>query len=403
MIVSRVCVIRQFYVPLDTRVRREVRALIDAGHDVEVICLRRPGEPFCEQHERLRIWRLPFPRPAGGVVRRVLHYLTFLVASGVVAALLCLKRPFDVVQVNTVPDPLVFASVVPRLLGAKVLLDLHECVPEFYAAKYGKSLQDRGPRVMAALEQMSIRFSDQTMTCTDQMRERFIERGAPAERVAVVLNGADEDVFSAYRFSPAPRRNEEFRLISHGTVEERYGLDTLVRAVALLNDVMPDVRVSIIGEGSFRPDLERLVAELDLADRITLSGFVPLDDLVRAIAEADAGVVAIKRDEFRDLTLCNKMYDFIAMQKPAIVSRTRSVEEYFGEECFEMFESGDEHDLARAIQALRADREYREQLVRRAAAAAEPHRWRRQRELYLEMVDQLVRPNPDRSRAPRGR
>ena len=48
-------------------------------------------------------------------------------------------------------------------------------------------------------------------------------------------------------------------------------------------------------------------------------GFVPIDELLRAIAGADVGVVAMKRDAFRDLTLCNKMYDFITMRRPAVV------------------------------------------------------------------------------------
>lgn len=390
--VARICLIRQFYVPLDTRVRREVAALVDHGHQVDVICLRRPGEQFWERRGQLTIWRLPLPRPTGAVGRRALQYLAFLFSSGLLAGVLCLRRRFDVVQVNTVPDPLVFAAAVPRLLGARVLLDLHECVPEFYAAKFNTPIDSLGPRFMAALEQASIRFADFAITCTDQMRERFMARGTPSEKVGVVLNGADEEVFNPLRLPSAAERERHFCLISHGTLEERYGLDTLVRAVSLLKDEIPHLRVSIIGEGSYRSRLEQLVVELGITEHVSLSpGFLPLDDLVRAIADADVGVVAIKRDDFRDLTLCNKMYDFIAMRTPAIASRTRSVEDYFGDDCFEMFESGDEHDLARAIRTLHEHPERQRQLVGTALAAAEGHRWPRQRENYLAVVERLAR------------
>src|SRR5205085_418030 len=111
---------------------------------------------------------------------------------------------------------------------------------------------------------------------------------------------------------------------------------------------------------------------LGVADRVEFSkGWVTLDELVGAIAAADAGVVAMKRDAFRDVTHCNKMFDFITMRKPALVSRTTAVEAYFGDDCFEMFESSDAADLARAIRRIHSDPARREELVRNAAARNE--------------------------------
>jgi glycosyltransferase involved in cell wall biosynthesis len=119
-------------------------------------------------------------------------------------------------------------------------------------------------------------------------------------------------------------------------------------------------------------------------------GWAPIDELVAAIADADAGIVAIKRDSFRDLTHCNKMFDFIAMRRPAIVSRTRSVEEYFDDSCFALFESDDEHDLARAIRRVYDDPELGERLIRRAAEVNEPYRWPHQRAAYEQVVARLA-------------
>jgi len=113
-------------------------------------------------------------------------------------------------------------------------------------------------------------------------------------------------------------------------------------------------------------------------------------ELLRAMVEADAGVVAVRRDIFRDLTHCNKMFDFITMRKPAIVSRTRSVEAYFDDSCFEMFTSGDDADLARAIDELYRNPDLRVRLVREALRANEPYRWPHQRALYLGIVDRLA-------------
>jgi glycosyltransferase involved in cell wall biosynthesis len=174
-------------------------------------------------------------------------------------------------------------------------------------------------------------------------------------------------------------------------VEERYGLDTVIRAVALLKPELPGLRLQILGKGTYLPALEELARELGVEDRVYFSrGFVPTPELVDALAAADVGVVAMKRDAFRDLTLCGKLFDFITMRTPTITSRTRSVEEYFDESSMRYFESGDHHDLARAIRDLHADPELRRSMAEHAAAAAEPYRWPHQRERYLRVVEREI-------------
>jgi glycosyltransferase involved in cell wall biosynthesis len=387
---ARIGVIRQFYFPCDTRVRREVHALAKAGHEIDVICMRRPGQPLYERSGSVSVYRVPLEHKRGGVLRYLFEYVSFPVAAFFCAAALALRRRWDVVQVNTLPDWLVFAAVVPRLLGARVLLDLHECMPEFFATKFRATPSHPAVRLLARLEQASIRFADLAITCTEQMRGAFVARGAQGEKIEVILNSADEELFDPQRYPPTGSGPDRFVLISHGSIEERYGLDTAISAVALLAAEIPGLRLEIFGEGAYSDELKELAEQLGIEDRVFFSdGMVPLDDLLRAIAAADAGVVAMKRDSFRDLTHTNKMFDFITMRRPVIVSRTASVEAYFDESCFQLFDAEDDRDLARAIRGLHADGGLGEQLVRRAAEVNEPYRWPRQRELYGQVVERL--------------
>jgi glycosyltransferase involved in cell wall biosynthesis len=382
----RVCVIRQGYFPLDTRVRREVHALADAGHEVDVICVRRPGEPRRERRGPIHVLRLPAPlQRTEGALRYLGQYAAFAVMAAVVAAALYVRRRWDVVQVNSMPDALVFAAAVPKLLGARVVLDLHECMPEFFRVKFGVGPDHPAVRLVAAAEQASIRFADRVITCTEPMREAFAARGADPDKIEVVLNAADEAVFDAGRHPPA--RRDGFTLICHGAIERSYGHDTLLRAVALARDQVPGLRLEVYGDGTFRPELERLADELGLDGSLVLrDGWAPIEELVAAIARADAGVVALRRDVFRDLTHANKMFDLIAMRTPAIVSRTRAVEAYFDDGCFAYFESGDVRGLADAIVALHAEPELGERLARRASAVAAPYRWEVQSEVYRRVI-----------------
>jgi glycosyltransferase involved in cell wall biosynthesis len=387
---ARIGVIRQFYFPCDTRVRREVHALASAGHEVDVICMRRPGQPLYERSGSVAVYRVPLVHKRGGPLRYLFEYVSFPLAAFLCAGALALRRRWDVVQVNTLPDWLVFAAIVPRLLGARVLLDLHECMPEFFATKFRASPSHPAVRLLARLEQASIRFADRAITCTEQMRGAFVARGAQGEKIEVILNSADEEIFDPQRYPPTGSGPDRFVLLSHGSIEERYGLDTAIRAVARLAGEIPGLRLEIFGEGAYLGELQELAQQLGIEDRVFFSdGLVPLDDLLRAIAAADAGLVAMKRDSFRDLTHTNKMFDFISMRRPVIVSRTASVEAYFDESCFQLFDSEDDRDLARAIRGLHADAGLQERLVRRAAEVNEPYRWPRQRELYRHVVERL--------------
>lgn len=385
------CVIRQ-QVAWSPRAAREVAALADAGHQVDYICLRGPGEPARDRRGRVTVWRLPVPGgDSGGAASYLMAYSSFFLGAAALVSALHLRRRYRMVQVNSLPDALVFAAAVPRLTGARVLLDLQECMPEFFATKFGTGMRHPAVRTIAAVEQLSIRFADRVITPTAQLRATFVGRGANPAKVDVVMDGADESLFRRVPgTAPDPDR---FTIISHGTIEERYGLDTAIQAVARLGDEIPGLELKIYGDGSDLARLRTLAADLRVSDRVRFSaGFVPIDELVTAIATADIGVVAMKRDAFRDLTLAGKMFDFIAMGVPMAVSRTRSVAENFPDGSCELFESGDSGDLADAIRRLYADPDHRARVAAAATAAAEPYRWPRQREHYLAVVAGLLRP-----------
>jgi glycosyltransferase involved in cell wall biosynthesis len=386
---ARFCIISHSHYPYDARVSRQARALVLAGHEVDIICLRYEDQPFVQRADGVTVYHIPLGRLRGGALRYLFEFVAFQLAATALAGALHLRRRYRVVETTSVPDWLVFAAVVPKLLGARVLLDLHECMPEYGATKYGLPMEHRMVRILAFLERISIGFADFVTTCTEQMRERFVERGAPAEKIDVVLNSFDEERFAPERYLGAAPQNEGFTLVCHGTIEPNYGLDLVVRAVSLLKERIPGLRLEIWGGGTHEPEVKALTRELGLEDRVRFNGWVTMEQLMPHLAAADAGVVAVRRDAFRDVTLCTKMFDLVSLQKPVVISRTRAVEAYFGSECFKMFESGDERGLAEAIYALYADPSLRARLVQRATERGEPYRWVHQAKRYVEIMERL--------------
>src|SRR5256714_5011720 len=249
---ARVCVIREHYVPQDSRVARELSTLRDLGNPGAAICPGAEGHPRVERGPGMTVGRLPMRPRRGPAARYLFEYGAFFVLAAGLVTLLHARRRYRLIQVNSLPDALVFAAALPRLFGARVLLDLQECMPEFFATRFGVALTHPAVRVIARVERASIGFADLVITPTSQMRDAFVARGAAPAKITVVMDGADQDVF---RPVANPSGGEGFTLVTHGTVEPHYGIDTVIEAVAPLRGELPGLRPEDYRDGSDPPPL----------------------------------------------------------------------------------------------------------------------------------------------------
>lgn len=375
--------------------RRESEALAEAGFDVEVICMRNTAErPNDTTLNGVRITGLPASLSRAGRVKYAFEYVWFFTLAATVVGARHLRRRYAVVQVNTMPDFLVFAPVVPKLFGARVLAYMKEPIPELADTLFDNR---RLTRMLARIEQGALRFADHALTVTKELKERYVERGADPERITVVLNGASPEALQ-HEWSPPETPKEGFIVLSHGTIEDRYGQDTLVEAAALLREEMPDLRVVLSGRGSTVDDLEAQIAKLGVQDVVDFKGWVTWSEIADLLYLADVGVVAQKASPYSHLVQTNKMVDYWIFGTPVIASRLHSVSELYDDSVLEYFEPGDAESLAEAIRRLRNDPERREELVRNGRRALEQNGWEVQREIYLGVYRELLDRRADAAR-----
>ncbi len=384
---SRICIVRHYYYPEDPRSRREAEALAAAGHDVDILTLRHPDEPAREVINGVNVRRLPVEHYRGSLPKYAYEYGAFFFLTFVVLTARLFRMRYDVVQVNSLPDFLVFAAVAYKLAGVPVVIDMHECTPELFCTKYGASPSHPVVRLLAWIEQRCLAFADQVITCTPQQRTLFASRGTPPDKIAVVLNAANSAIFRPRTNEPVTwRPGERFELVAHGLIAERYGLDTMVRAVALLSNEIPEVLLHVYGKGDYLPQLEALVQELGVSDRVLIHGFVTEDELLQGISQAHVGVIAAKRDTFRDMTHTQKMYEYVAMHKPVVIAETPAVRTHFDDSCFQFFTSNDPTDLARALRELYYAPDRAQTMVASASSRYRAYDWDAQRHVYGEAV-----------------
>ena len=388
----RHCMVVHAYYPLnEPRVQREAQALVQAGAEVDVICLRDRNEAAAQIDQGVRIYRLPVRRDEKrGAAIQFLEYLAFFTLAFVQLTLLHFYRRYQVVQVHNLPDFLVFAALAPRLMGAVVILDLHDLMPEFFISRFGGDMDSLPVRLVRWQEQLSCRFASHVITVSKLWRETLVRRGVPPSKCSVVMNVADDRIFN--QRPPLQSSGDSVHLIYHGTLTYRYGVDLALQAVAQARVQMPHLRLTIHGCGEFLSDLERLRAELGLQEVVTFSTrLLPMEELPRLLSSADIGLVPYRRDPFTDGILPTKLMEYAALGLPAIAVRTPAIEAYFTEEMVQFFEAGDVNALANCIVRLSHDRERRELLAHNIYQFNQRYNWTVQRSEYLALVAGLCK------------
>jgi len=320
--------------PGTSRLFNQVNVLRRAGHPVTILCCRERGKPRCESAAGLRIIRLPVLKTRKSILGYASKWIRFTAAAFVVTAYLTLRRRFDVVQVFNQPDFLMACGLMPRLRGARLILDYRDPMPETYMSKFG--VGPKHPTVVALrwLERICLRSADQILTVSEDYKRRVESKGIGEGKIAVWMNCPDPSIF---RFGARTRRAENgFIAVYHGTIARRLGTDCAVRAVALARRTIPGLRLLIVGEGELLGTLQRQIGEEGLQECVEVRRPVRCEDVASFLQTADVGLVPMRSDAYTETVLPTKLLEYAATGVPIIASSTSAVRASFrdNEICF---------------------------------------------------------------------
>ena len=392
----RVATITFDFYPFDPLVRRIAGAAIDGGYSVDVICLRQPGEPRYEICEGVHVHRLPMNRGFGrSLPVTILSWCWFLLISGIVLTRLHIQKHFDVVHIHNMPDFLVFAASIPKMLGAKVILEVQDVSPELMAAKAKGKVRKIVTRLARWQERLSTAFADHVITVGWPFEQLLLQRGVPARKITIILNSADPRLYPESRrdFRETQTFDESTPLILmyHGTVASRNGLDIAIQALALARKVVPHVRLDIKGRGEFIPILKQMAQELSVSDGVVFTGPCQPEELVNFVTHGDIGIIPYRIDGFMELVLPTKAYEFAWMHRPMIASDTRAIRSMFRSESVVLCDDSSPESFAEAIIDLYQHPEKRLSLAVNAAEDYQPFKWELMAERYRALLVSLSR------------
>jgi glycosyltransferase involved in cell wall biosynthesis len=335
----------------DARVKRQVKTLAAAGYAVDVICL---AEDMGEVRGAANLIGIAVPHYRGdNRLRYVGAYATFFLKAAWTAARLAARHRYDVAIVCNMPDFIVACALGPKLGGARIVLDVHDPLPELYRVKFGRPAGCLGERLLMAEERSSAWFVDRVLATHDLHLMRLARAGIPRHKLRVVLNAPNPELFP-YSQDPL-RRDGGFRLVYHGTISARLGIDVAIRATALARARIPQIQLRLIGDGEAVEECKRLSGALGVDDIVRFEAPVPVEKIAPLLHRCSAGIVPNRDNAATQIMLPVKLMEYAMLGVPAVAARLGPITQYFDERAVEFFEPENPADLAAAIVRLYED------------------------------------------------
>jgi glycosyltransferase involved in cell wall biosynthesis len=310
-----------------------------------------------------------------------LEYLAFFFRVLPLVCALSLRHRYDVVQVDTVPDFLVFCAFVARWRRARVVLYMFEVMPEMTASRLGAPGGHPLVRAARLQERMATRWADHVITVSAACRRLLVGHGMPEAKLSVI------PAIPSMPEYPDPVPPERPILITHGTLVERYGTHVIVQALPHLVRRWPNLVLWVLGEGEQLPRLIELAAALGVSDHFKYRGMASWKEAIEEVRQATLGVVPVLADGYGEIILPTKLMEYVSLGIPAVCSRQPAVQDYFGPESVAYFTPGDPVDLAAQVDRLLADPEQARRQAERARAALAHISWRNLRWEYLKALE----------------
>jgi glycosyltransferase involved in cell wall biosynthesis len=330
------------------------------------------------------------------IVRYFFSYLRFAIKVFQICNRLFFKKRIWAIHAHNIPNFLIFSAIIPYLFGKKIILDIHDSVPETYATKFekksGKLINNLILRILCLEESASGRLADRIICVNHPQRETLLARGINPHKILVSMNVPDHKRFrKKARIYKEERPADGFKLVYHGTLARRLGIDLGIEAISKLMDKINGLEFYVVGGGDDQEKFMQLTGNLQVDKLVHFKGPIPLEGLADFLQEMDLGILAYRKHIATDLMLPVKMLEYIALEIPVVVPRLKTIQYYFTEEMVGYFEPENTDSLANIILELYRDGSKRRSQAQAAKGFLERFGWEIHQTEFLNLYRNLYR------------
>jgi len=375
----------------DNRVRRYAEALAARGDHVDVIALLDP----LSQGESSKKFTVLNKVNVYRIQKRIINeknkftyffrIISFLIRSFCFLTIKYFKFRYKVIHIHSIPDFEVFAALIPKLFGSKIILDIHDIVPEFYISKFGLNKKSLIFKLLIFVEKVSTLFSNHIIIANDLWVEKLTNRSVKKEKCSVYLNYPDLNIF--YKREKKNKNTKKFIAVYPGSINWHQGLDIAVKAIGSIKEKLNNFEFHIYGDGPEKNNLIKISDEMKINHLIKFYGIKPLEEIAEIASEADLGIVPKRKDSFGNEAFSTKIFEFMSLGVPVISSDTKIDKFYFNDDVIEFFISGNEKDLSNKILEMIKNEKRRNEIIKNSKEFIKNYSWDKHKNRYFNLLD----------------
>lgn len=372
-----------------TRAIEMARGLVKAGHRITVVTefSNHPtgiippeyrGKIFTRETidgvDVLRVWVKASPSKT--FRNRMVFYLSYMVMASL-AGLFLVRGRVDAVYATSPPLFVGGAGLILSYVRrCPLFFEVRDLWPES-AVQMGILSSGRAIRLATWLEEACYRRARRIVGVTQGIVERLVARGMPEEKLALIPNGANTEIYRPKEANADLRvalglNPDDFVVIYTGLLGLIHGLETVLEA-ALFLAAEPGIRFLLVGDGPRKQALKRLALEKSLTN-VIFHDAVPEVELPDYIALAEVGLHVQRRLEISKMALPVKMFSYMACQKPVMLAlEGEAAELALASDSGLVVAPEDPAALAEAVVQLRDDPDLRRRLGRNGRQLVEEH------------------------------
>lgn len=381
------CMIAYTDYAIDARVIRLAETAAKNGYSVDLLTPRKKGAKARETINGVNVYRLAV-RPYEGLASGgyITSYLNFFMQCFFVISLLHLRKRYKIIHVNNMPDFLVFSTTLAKFLGARIILDIHDPMPETYLAKFPAKKRGLFYSILLLQERMSAAFSAKVLTVHEPLKsDVLVKDGIKPDKISIVANFPDDEIFvPSGNFSIS----RQIRLIYYGTLDARFGLEDALESLA--NIPRDRIFFKIVGEGDSQDSIKAKIRETGMDSSVEFENRVyPLRQIPALVAPFNLGLVPYRLSPATRYMLPVKFVEMVAMGLPAITVANVPIRHYFDESMYFAYNPESSTSLADLLTRIIENPELI--LGKRQAILENRSRylWTGERIKYLEVLDSL--------------
>ena len=371
----------------DPRVIRASETIAQISESFEIICLRKEEELPDEIVNDVLIRRLPLQRYRGqNILGYILHYIRFFLFITFIITTEYPRKKYDIIHVHNMPEFFVFSTIIPKLFGTKIILDMHDLMPETFETKFSKD--SIAWQFLVMVEKLSTQYAHFVIGVHDVGNQILISRGVSSDKIISVMNLPDPKNFYPRKET---KDTSHIQMIYHGIIANRHGLDLVILALAKLKQKGVTIQFTLIGDGDGLPEVKMLVNDLNLNDLVNIiEPYIPASEIPNYLHSAQIGIIPYRLTKSTRLMLPVKLIEYITCDLAVISSRLEVIEHYFNDDMLYFVPPGDVDALAIAIEDLYSSSELRIKLTRNANQFIKEYNWEFEKTKLISVYEKVV-------------